>query len=76
MRYCLCIVAFNVDTFGTSTVDLSNLMCMFFQVGCPRILEMGGVISLYNPTTTLQPEVLGFVWCTLARPLPISRGCV
>ena len=30
---------------------------------------MGGVISLYKPTTTLQPEVLGFVWCTLSHHL-------
>ena len=29
------------------------------QVGCPRLLEMCGVISLYKPTTTLQPESLG-----------------
>ena len=32
-----------------------------FQVGCPRLLEIGGVISLYKSTTTLQPEVLGLV---------------
>ena len=30
---------------------------------------MGGVISLYKPTTTLQPKVLGFVWCTLSHCL-------
>ena len=24
---------------------------------------MGGVISSYKPTTTLQTKVLGFVWC-------------
>ena len=30
---------------------------------------MGGVISLYKPTTTLQPKVLGFVWCTLSHRL-------
>ena len=40
-----------------------------FQVGCPRLLEMGGVISLYKPTITLQPKVLGFVWCTLSHRL-------
>ena len=40
-----------------------------FQVGCPRLLGMGGVISLYKPTTTLQPKVLGFVWCTLSHRL-------
>ena len=40
-----------------------------FQVGCPRLLEMGGVISLYKPTTTLQPKVLGFVRCTLSHSL-------
>ena len=27
----------------------------------------GSVISLYKPTTTLQPKVLSFVWCTLSR---------
>ena len=41
------------------------LYCIF-QVGCPRLLEMGGVICLYKPTTTLQP---GFVWCTLSHRL-------
>ena len=30
---------------------------------------MGGVISLYKPTTTLQPKVLGFAWCTLSHGL-------
>ena len=30
---------------------------------------MGGVISLYKPTTTHQPKVLGFVWCTLSHRL-------
>ncbi len=29
----------------------------------------GCVISLYKPTTTLQPKVLGFVWCTLSHHL-------
>ena len=29
------------------------------RVGCPRLLEMGGVLSLYQPTTTLQPKVCG-----------------
>ncbi len=29
----------------------------------------GCVISLYKPTTTLQPKVLGFVWCTLSHCL-------
>ena len=30
------------------------------------VVQVYGVISLYNPTTTLQPKVLGFVWCTLS----------
>ena len=30
---------------------------------------MGGVISLYKPTTTLEHKVLGFVWCTLGHRL-------
>ena len=30
---------------------------------------MGGVISFYKPTTTLEPRVLGFVWCTLSHCL-------
>ena len=34
-----------------------------------QLLEMGGVISLYKLTTTLQPKVLGFVWCTLSHRL-------
>ena len=32
-----------------------SLYCKF-EVGCPRLLEMGGVFSLYKPTTTLQPK--------------------
>ena len=47
-------------------INLWALFYFFFQIGCPRLFEMGGVISLYKPTTTLQPKVLGFVWCTLS----------
>ena len=46
-----------------------KILYCIFQAGCPRLLEMGGVISLYKPTTTLQPKVLGIVWCTLSHRL-------
>ena len=48
----------------------ANTPTVFFRlVACPRLLGMGGVISLYKPTTTLQPKVLGFVRCTLSHSL-------
>ncbi len=37
------------------------LVAMAFGNGC--------VIRLYKPTTTLQPKVLGFVWCDLSHRL-------
>ena len=67
----------------------SNYMLSTSVVQAPKskVLEMVGTIffrlvvqgfwnwvSLYKPTTTLQPKVLGFVWCTLGYCLLCFAG--